>query len=85
MATTKQGSDARAAACAQKYRAVNSFPYLGATWREFLERWNNPDITLPEAKGLLHYVPSLSSYYFWQNTPPLCGGDECQPGAKRRR
>ncbi len=24
------------------------------------------------------------SYYLWQNTPPLCGGDECQPLAIRQ-
>ena len=46
------------------YRDANTFPYLGSTWREFLERWNNPDITLPEALGLLHRVPSCLPSYF---------------------
>ena len=31
-------------------------------WREFLERWNDPDVTIDEAKGLLHGVTRMLGY-----------------------
>lgn len=39
------------------YRAPDSFVYyVGHPWTNFLKRWNDPDITTAEAKGLLHEV-----------------------------
>ncbi len=40
---------------ARNYRGVNSFALHDIRrWSEFIKRWDNPTIGIPEAKGLLH-------------------------------
>ena len=44
---------------ARGYRKPNSFIWnMGKKWDDFLRRWNDPNITNAEAKGLLHTVAS---------------------------
>ncbi len=46
------------------FRGPNSFTCLGELWSDFLSRWNDPKITLSEAKGLLREV---ANRMWWTN------------------
>lgn len=55
-------------------REPKSFVGLyGSLWSDFLERWNDPKITIPEAKGLLHIV---ADRLWWADTAPRHIGED---------
>lgn len=50
---------------ANDYRKPDSFVhFMGNRWSDFLKRWNDPNITTDEAKGLLHTV---ANRLWWAN------------------
>ncbi len=56
------------------YRKPNSFIHnTGNEWKDFLVRWNDPNITNDEAKGLLHTVAVRLS---WADTAPERIGED---------
>jgi len=56
------------------YRKPDSFIYdMGSTWNDFLARWNDPNITTDEAKGLLHTV---ADRLWWADAAPERIGED---------
>lgn len=70
----------------EDYRRLDSFvrstsvlPYTVNQWSNFLARWNDPNITIDEAKGLLHtvalrlgYPPGAVSTYNGEDSRATC-------------
>jgi hypothetical protein len=58
----------------ENYRKPDSFIYFaGDKWEDFLKRWNDPDITNDEAKGLLH---AIADRLWWADTAPERIGED---------
>ncbi|MDA2922480.1 hypothetical protein MYX07_04420 [Patescibacteria group bacterium AH-259-L07] len=58
----------------EDYREPSSFIYdMGSEWDDFLKRWNDPNITTDEAKGLLHTV---ADRLWWADTAPQNIGED---------
>lgn len=56
------------------YRKPDSFIYwVGDKWNDFLKRWNDPNITSDEARGLLHTV---ANRLWWADTAPEHIGED---------
>lgn len=54
-------------------RKPNSFTDYGSKWDDFLERWNDPNLTRDEAKGLLHTV---ADRLWWCKEAPERHGED---------
>ncbi len=58
----------------EDYRKPDSFVYdMGSEWKDFLARWNDPNITNDEAKGLLHTV---TERLWWADAAPKNIGED---------
>ncbi len=63
------------------YRDPGSFVYqMGNKWKDFLARWNDPNITNDEARGLLHNVAERLR---WADTAPQNIGEDSREACVR--